>query len=70
MSFAVATPSLLPEQDALVSTEAEAFIVVGAVIVTVSVSIQPLSSSTVTVKVPAHSPVVVAEDPPLLHEYE
>jgi hypothetical protein len=41
----------------------------GSVIATEDVSVQPFASVTVTVKVPAESPVMVAPVPELLHAY-
>ena len=66
---AVALPSLAPLQLALVELVMLADTAVGSVIVTVSVSVQLLSSSTVTVYVPAASPVMVALLEPVLQAY-
>jgi len=64
---AVADPSDAPLQLTLVGVPMAAVNTVGCVIVTVSVSVQPFASVTVTVNVPAASPVTAEVVAPVLH---
>ena len=60
MPLAVAPPSLNPLQVTLLSTTIEATIPAGSVIVELDVEVHPLLSVTVTVYVPAATPVMLA----------
>ena len=64
---AVADPSLDPLQETF-DADIEAKTAVGSVTVTVAVSVQLLSSSAVTVYVPAANPVTIPPDDPFDQE--
>lgn len=64
----MAAPSVPPLQLTFVEEVIDTVTAVaGWVMLTVSVSVQPLASVTVTVYVPADRPVAVADEPPPLH---
>ena len=68
MLLAVAPPSLNPLQLTLLSTTTDDAILTGSVIVVLELSVQPLASVTVTLYVPAATPVMLAVVAALLQE--
>ena len=65
--LAVAPPSLNPLQLALLSTTVDATTLAGSVMIVLVLSVHPLASDTVTLYVPATTPVMLAVVAELLH---